>query len=228
MIAAAPSKPAVVYPESDGLPMAENTRQFRWIVTIQGGLEALYRDNPNVFVAGDLLWYPIEGNNTIRVAPDALVVFGRPRGDRGSYLQWLEGNIAPQVTFEVLSPGNRPGKLVDKFKFYERYGVDEYYVWDPDTGDLSGWLRNNGELEAIAEMNGWVSPRLNVRFELVEGDLRLYGPDGKRFATYIELVEQRDQLVAQNENAQSSVDQAQQRAERLAAQLKALGVEPEA
>jgi len=228
MIAAAPSKPAVVYPESDGLPMAENTKQFRWIVTIQGGLEALYRDNPNVFVAGDLLWYPIEGNNTIRVAPDALVVFGRPRGDRGSYLQWLEGNIAPQVTFEVLSPGNRPGKLVDKFKFYERYGVDEYYVWDPDTGDLSGWLRNNGELEAIAEMNGWVSPRLNVRFELVEGDLRLYGPDGKRFATYIELVEQRDQLVAQNENAQSSVDQAQQRAERLAAQLKALGVEPEA
>jgi Uma2 family endonuclease len=227
-IAAAPSKPAVVYPESDGLPMAENTLQFRWIVTIQGGLDGLFRDDPNVFVAGDLLWYPVEGNNSIRVALDALVVFGRPKGDRGSYLQWLEGNIAPQVTFEVLSPGNRAGKLVEKFKFYERYGVDEYYVWDPDNGELSGWVRADGELTPIAEMNGWVSPRLKVRFELAGGDLRLYGPDGTRFATYVELVEQRDHLLAHGEQQRQAKDQASQRADRLAAQLKALGIEPEA
>jgi hypothetical protein len=25
------------YPDSDGEPMAENTLQFRWIVTIEGG-----------------------------------------------------------------------------------------------------------------------------------------------------------------------------------------------
>ena len=31
---------AIVYPDSDGQPMAENTLQFRWIVTIEGGLEA--------------------------------------------------------------------------------------------------------------------------------------------------------------------------------------------
>jgi Uma2 family endonuclease len=220
-IAAAPAKPAVIYPESDGLPMADNTKQFRWIVTIQGGLDAIFSDDPNVFVAGDLLWYPVEGNNTIRVAPDVLVVFGRPKGDRGSYLQWLEANIAPQVTFEVLSPGNRPGKLVEKFKFYERYGVNEYYVWDPDNGDLSGWLRNNGELQPIADMNGWISPQLKVRFELAGGELHLYGPYGRKFATYVELVEQRDQ-------AKQAVDKAQQRADRLAAQLRALGIEPEA
>lgn len=70
----------VVYPTSDGLPMADNTKQFRWIVTIQGGLDALFRDNPNVFVAGDLLWYPVEGQPGIRRAPDAMVVFGRPSG----------------------------------------------------------------------------------------------------------------------------------------------------
>src|SRR5205809_3637619 len=98
-------KTPVQYPESDGLPMAENTKQFRWIVTIEGGVDALFREDPNVFVAGDLLWYPVEGNNTIRTAPDVLVAFGRPKGDRGSYLQWLEDNIAPQVVFEVLSPG---------------------------------------------------------------------------------------------------------------------------
>src|SRR5438128_1018539 len=121
-------KKPIVYPESDGQPMAENTLQFRWIVTIEGGLEALYKDDPTVFVAGDLLWYPVEGDNTIRQAPDALVVFGRPKGHRGSYRQWEEDHIAPQVVFEVLSPGNRHGEMGQKFQFYERYGVDEDYI----------------------------------------------------------------------------------------------------
>src|SRR5439155_16801562 len=142
-------RPVVEYPESDGKPMADNTVQYRCIVTIQGGLDALYWDDPDVFVAGDLFWYPIEGDNKTRVAPDVLVVFGRPKGDRGSYLQWLEGNIAPQVVFEVLSPGNRAGKLISKFKFYEHHGVEEYYFYDPENGDLTGWIRGNGELQEI-------------------------------------------------------------------------------
>jgi len=48
----------------------------------QRRLEWLFQDDPNVFVAGDLLWYPTEGNNVIRAAPDAMVIFGRPKGDR--------------------------------------------------------------------------------------------------------------------------------------------------
>jgi Uma2 family endonuclease len=229
------AKDTVVYPECDGLPMAENTKQFRWIVTIQGGLDALYRADPNVFVAGDLLWYPVEGDNTIRVAPDIFTVFGRPRGDRGSYLQWLEGNIAPHVAFEIQSPGNRAANLIDKFNFYERYGVEEYYLYDPDTGKLRGWIRTEGQLKEIPEMKGWLSPRLRVTFDVVDGELRLYGLDGKRFATYVELVEQREKErrekeLAQQEKrqAQQEIQQAQQRAERLAAQLRALGIEPEA
>src|SRR5262245_26764408 len=94
----------VVYPESDGQPIADNTKQFEYIVTIKCGLEAQYRDDPNVFVAGDLLWYAVEGGNTIRQAPDVLVAFGRPKGDRGSYRQWEESGVAPQVVFEILSP----------------------------------------------------------------------------------------------------------------------------
>src|SRR5439155_11240919 len=179
------TRQTVVYPESDGLPMADNTKQFRWIVTIEGRLEALYRDEPNVFVAGNLLWYPTEGDNTIRVAPDILVVFGRPKGDRGSYLQWLEDNIAPQVVFEVLSPGNRHAELIRKFRFYERFGVEEYYIYDPDDAELAGYRRVGTELQEIEEINGWVSPCLKVKLELVNGELRLTGPDGRPFATYV-------------------------------------------
>jgi Uma2 family endonuclease len=204
----------VIYPDSDGKPMADNTRQFRYIVTIQGGIAALFADRPDVFVAGDLLWYPVEGNNKIRAAPDTMVVFGRPPGDRGSYLQWQEDGLAPQVVFEVLSPGNTVAEMIHKFRFYEQYGVEEYYVYDPDRGSLDGWIRRNGRLEDIPEMEGWVSPRLGIRFSLNGMDLVLYRPDGRRFETFLEL-EQR----AETER---------QRAERLAARLRELGVDPDA
>ncbi len=215
------TKTEIIYPESDGLPMADNTLQFRWIATLEGGLEALFADQPEVFVAGDLFWYPLEGDNRTRVAPDVLVVFGRPKGDRGSYLQWQEAGLAPQVVFEILSPGNTIAEMTRKFRFYDRFGVEEYYVYDPDRGDLSGWQRQAGELEEIESMNGWGSPRLGIRFELTAGELQVYRPDGERFATYVEL-------MAQRENERQRAEQEYQRAERLAAQLRALGVEPEA
>ncbi|MCG8350090.1 MAG: Uma2 family endonuclease [Chloroflexales bacterium] len=231
----------IVYPESDGQPMADNTKQFRWIVTIEGGLEACFAQNSDVFVAGDLLWYPVEGQPAIRTAPDALVVFGRPKGDRGSYQQWREDNIPPQVVFEVLSPGNRPADLIKKFLFYERYGVEEYYIYDPDRGLLDGWLRAGAELQAIETMDGWISPRLGIRFALRDGDLELYDPDGNKFAGYIELIQQREQTRQQAEQARQQAEQARQqaeeersereraaaRAERLAAQLRAMGVDPD-
>jgi Uma2 family endonuclease len=116
----APPLQEVEYPDDDGMPMSENTLQFKWIVVIKEGLEAVYRHEPNVFVAGDLLWYPVKGDSKIRMAPDTLIAFGRPKGYRGSYRQWEEGGIPPQVVFEVLSPGNRPAEMDLKFDFYEK------------------------------------------------------------------------------------------------------------
>jgi Uma2 family endonuclease len=118
----------IEYPDSDGQPLSDNTLQFKWIVTIKEALEAQFRNDPNVFVAGDLLWYPEQGKPKIRTAPDVLIAFERPKGYRGSYKQWEEGGIAPHVVFEVLSPGNRDAESVRKFRFYERYGVEEYYI----------------------------------------------------------------------------------------------------
>jgi Uma2 family endonuclease len=241
VVAPASGQKAVVYPESDGLPMSDNTTQFRWIVTIQGGLDAAYRDVPDVFVAGNLLWYPVEGDNTIRAAPDIFVAFGRPRRDRGSYLQWQENNIAPQVTFEIVSPGNRAGLLTHKFIFYEKYGVEEYYLWDPETGDLDGWVREHDKLKRIRDTHQWISPRLKIRFELMGGDLHIYGPDGKAFLTYVDLVRQREadrkakldaeaaklQAETAKQQAETAKQQAEARAERLAAQLRALGIDPD-
>ena len=90
--------PDIIYPDSDGKLMSDNTKQFRWIVTIKENLEILFASQDDVFVAGDLLWYPVQGDNKIRQAPDVMVVFGRPKKDRGSYKQWEENNIAPKLS----------------------------------------------------------------------------------------------------------------------------------
>jgi len=217
----AQAKPVIEYPSTDGEPMAQNTRQYRWIVTIQGGLAAMFLHDPNVFVAGDLFWYPIEGDNKTRVAPDVMVVFGRPKGDRDSYKQWEEDNIPPQVVFEIASPGNTPSEWISKTLFYERFGVQEFYIYDPDTGELQGYVRGeDGHLKSVPEMRGWVSPLLKVRFDLEGSELVLTTPDGKRFQSYEELAEA-------FEHAQRQLEQERQRAEQLAQKLREMGVEVE-
>jgi Uma2 family endonuclease len=202
-------QPPIAYPDSDGQLMADNTRQFRWIVTIKENLELLFADRADVFVAGDLLWYPVEGNNLIRQAPDVMVVLGRPKGDRGSYQQWREDNVTPQVVFEILSPGNRLKEMTKKFKFYDRYGVDEYYIYDPDTVDLTGWIRTDGEFEVVEDMNGWVSPRLAIRFELQSDSLEIYRPDGDRFLTFVELGQLQEQAQQQQKQAEQKLADAE-------------------
>ncbi|MBD6618677.1 Uma2 family endonuclease [Komarekiella sp. 'clone 1'] len=226
--------PDIVYPDSDGQPMSDSTEQFRWIVTIKENLEILFASQDNVFVAGDLLWYPVQGNNKIRQAPDVMVVFGRPKGKRGSYKQWEENNISPQVAFEILSPGNLTKEMVNKLLFYQRYGVEEYYIYNPDTIDLTGLLRYGGDLEVIEEMNSWVSPRLGIRFEVIADTLEIYRPDGRKFLTSVELDQLREQEHQraeqerqEKEAALIELEQERQRYQDLLARLQARGIDPE-
>lgn len=184
-----PQKPEVIYPESDGKPMSDNTKQFRWIVVIQQNLEWLFADDSNVLVAGDLLWYPVEGDNKIRNAPDIMVAFGRPKGDRGSYQQWKEENIAPQVVFKIFSPGNTLTEMNKKQVFCDRYDVEEYYLYDLDKNDLSGWLRLDSRLDVIDTIDNWTSPKLGIYFNLSGEELQIYRPNGERFATYVEIAQ---------------------------------------
>ena len=205
---------AVIYPDSDGQPMAENTLQYEWIEKIKGNCEALFAENPDVFVAGDLFWYPVKGNNRTRTAPDTMVAFGRPKGYRGSYMQWEEDDIPPQVVFEILSPGNRAGEMINKFLFYDRHGVEEYYVYDPDHRDFAIALRQNGKLEIAPFSGEFVSPRLGVRFVLTEDadELEVYHPDGRRFLSFVELEAERARAEAQLSNAEERLSSAEARA----------------
>ncbi|MEG4850350.1 Uma2 family endonuclease [Microcoleus sp. B5-D4] len=224
----------IIYPSSDGQPMAESTIQYQLIVKIKEGCESLFKNDPNVFAAADLLWYPVEGRPDISQAPDTMVVFGRPKGDRPSYIQYREDNIAPQVVFEIRSHNDRQTKMNKKLSFYQRHGVEEYYLYDPERNELEGWQRIEGILEVIEPMEGWISPRLGVRFELGSEGLEIYRPDGQKFLSYSELDEQREverrraeQEFQRAEEASQRAEQEAQKAERLAAKLRELNIDPD-
>ncbi len=199
--------PDIVYPESDGKPMADNTKQFAWIVKIKENLEILFKSNPDVFVAGDLFWYPVKGSNRIKLAPDTMVVFGRPKGQRGSYRQWEEDNIPPQVVFEILSPCNSKGEMTRKKLFYLKHGVEEYYVYDPDGMSLEVSIRENNSFREVEDFATWTSPRLNIRFDMTGDELVIYYPDGSRFLSPVELSNYAEQERFLKEQANQRAEQ---------------------
>jgi Uma2 family endonuclease len=217
------SSTEVIYPESDGQPMASNTTHFIWIVTIKENLDWFFSQNQNsdlkIFVAGDLLWYPIQGRNDLSTAPDIMVAIGRPRGHRGSYKQWLEDNIAPQVAFEILSPSNTKEEMDKKLLFYDRYGVQEYYIYDYEANRLLVWLRQGDSLSPLVIVRGWQSPRLGIQFEITDETLKMFHADGTPFLNYAEI---QDLLAKERQRA----DTEKQRADLLAAKLRELGIEP--
>jgi hypothetical protein len=222
----------VVYPESDGKPMADNTLQWDWVTKIVSELREQYVGQ-RVFVAGDLFWYPVKGDAKAVAAPDALVAFGRPPGYRGSYLQWEEEGVAPQVVFEVLSPKNTRKEMRKKRDFYERHGVEEYYVIDPYAERYEGYTRSGDVLVPIppALRDGHVSRRLGVTFNADASGFWLTRPDGRVFQTVLdrglaieaerrriaaeraELLEREAQMTREAEAERRRADAAQARAD---------------
>jgi Uma2 family endonuclease len=211
-----PVESTTLYPDSDGKPMADNTLQYRWIVRLVTNLKQLLQEQ-TAFVAGDLLWYPIqvEAPPVPAQAPDAMVALGRPDGDRGSYKQWEESNIAPQVVFEILSPSNSAREMLAKQAFYGKYGVLEMFFYDPDSLDFWGLVRSapDEDLAPVMPMDfPWISPTLGIRFEMFEDGLAIFHPNGERFKDPSEFIEERDR--------------AQQERDRAFAKLRELGIDP--
>jgi Uma2 family endonuclease len=203
----------IVYPESDGTPVSDNLKQFRWIYMLYANLEALFRDNSDVFVGGNQNWYPVENHPEIVQAPDVYVVFGRPKGDRGSYQQWEEGDVPMTVVFEVLSPSNTWKEMIKKFNFYDDYGVQEYYVFDPDDNGLTVFTRGTETLVPRRPAHGFLSPRLGIRFDLSGDEMVVYKLNGEQFLTFTALQAERDAVRQQANAAKQRAETAEQQAE---------------
>ena len=118
--------------------------------------------------------------------------------------------------------------MADKRAYYDLYDVEEYYLIDPTVPTLEVWLRQDGRLRQLSHLNGCTSPRLAIRFALESGRLEIYDPQGNPFLTSVELVRRAREESARAEQEAARADREHRRAEGLAAQLRALGIDPEA
>ncbi|HEX7181583.1 MAG TPA: Uma2 family endonuclease [Thermoanaerobaculia bacterium] len=120
----------IEYPDSDGEPMAETEVHLEEMVYIRAAFKKRFQDTPDVYVAGNLLFYYEKGNREAVVAPDGFVVKGVPKGRRRNYLLWKEGKV-PCFVAEVTSYSTKRKDLGFKKDLYERLGVAEYFLFDP-------------------------------------------------------------------------------------------------
>lgn len=200
----------VYYPETDGKPMAENTLQAQWIISLYDNLHILLRGQ-TALVAADNFWYPVKGSPDIVVAPDIYVALGRPDGVRSSYRQWLEGDVAPQVVFEVLSPSNTEAEMLEKRAFYSKYGAEEFIIINPYLPDFQVFEREAGELRPVDLSEGeWRSPLLGMRLKKTSEGLKASYEDGTPFKTAVEQQEDIELAVAKLESTQLVLESTQE------------------
>ena len=220
--------PTVVYPESDGKPMAETEYHRDIMIDFIQMLKHHFRDVNDAYVSGNLMMYYEEGNIRKSVSPDVFVVFGVSKKRRRTYRTWEEG-YTPDFVLEVASKSTYRQDLTHKKELYASVlGVREYYIYDPyhevDPYFL-GYRLMDGAYKEIALVDERL-PSLVLGLELGERDgvFGLYDPS--RSVWLQPLEEQVKQEVQARQSADARAEQeaqARQRAEEeLAETLAAL------
>ena len=120
----------IVYPDTDGLPMAETDFQRKPLTYAVDALDIYFQDCPEVYVSGNLFIYYEEDNPKAVVAPDVFVVIGADKHDRRTYRLWEEPK-GPDFVLEITSQSTRTQDQGTKRERYAALGVQEYIQYDP-------------------------------------------------------------------------------------------------
>jgi Uma2 family endonuclease len=144
-------------------------------------LEDHWRDQPRIYVSGNLLVYYEQGNRRRRVSPDVFVVRGVANHLRPNFLVWEERR-GPQVVIELTSSKTRREDLRTKFALYQdTLKVREYFLFDP-YGDyldppLRGYRLRQGQYRPLRAVQGRLpSQVLGLHLERDGEALRLWNP----------------------------------------------------
>jgi len=152
------AEPEIDYPCSDGKPVAESDIHIDVLIDIRSRLKARYADREDIYAAGNMLVYYVQGEPRKSLAPDGFVVFGVPNHRRETFKTWDEGAF-PSVVFEFTSRTTRKEDLVTKFKIYQDiWKVQEYFLFDPREDYLDPSLQEfrlvRGKFVAISHVDG--------------------------------------------------------------------------
>ena len=174
------SAPTIVYPESDGQPMAETERHRDLMIDFILMLKEYYKDVHDVCVTGNLFLYYEEGEPQKCISPDVLVAFGVEKKERRTYMTWKEGNT-PDFVLEVASPGTVREDRGKKKKIYaDALAVKEYYIYDPlgqIVPSFIGYRLIDGKYQEIDFVDDRLpSEVLGLELGEQDGTLRLYNP----------------------------------------------------
>ena len=229
----------VVYPCSDGQPMAETDIHATCMMYVTYALRRLFevRRQENVYVASNNFLYYEQGNPRAVVAPDVYVVLGVPAHLRDTYLLWNEPK-GPDFVLEVTSASTRRDDARRKREVYAALGVSEYFLYDPRaeylTPPLQGWRLVEGEyrrLPAVTELAGRsmavTSEVLGLEFrdEREARMVRLRDPrTGRDLLTYEESERAREEEADERRSAEARLEfeiAARQSAEARTAELEA-------
>jgi Uma2 family endonuclease len=216
------------YPERDGKPMAETDVHIDVLIYLREALKDHFRDEPQMYVAGNMLFYYEEGNPAACVAPDVFVVQGVAKGERRTYKLWEEGQ-SPTVVFEITSRGSRLEDLGTKRALYAMLGVQEYFLYDP-LGEylrppLQGYRLQQGEYERMLprDQGQLVSQTLSLELRVQDGQLQVVNPaTGERLLTPAEAHAARRTEAEARQAAEARAALAESELERMRAELARL------
>lgn len=220
-LGSATTQESQLYPDTDGKPMAVSDNHRRVLTRILQLFEAFFRENPDVYVSGDILMYYVQGDPRKVVAPDALVSFGIGQKRRRTYLVWEEGKL-PDFVMEMASETTYRNDLTQKMSLYADLGIPEYFLCDIEAlylpSPLMGFTLVDGVYEPIpAASDGSVhSSVLGLDFHLHLDDVRLYNPATQQWVlTPEEAAEARaDQEASARQQESARADQESARADR--------------
>ena len=176
-IAAAPT---LVYPESDGKPMAETPKHQQVMMDCMDIMRRHFREVPDVYIGGNMLLYYEEGNPRKSISPDVFMVRGVPKKELRVYKTWEQ---PPTLDFvlEVASPSTFEKDFTVKKEIYAKIlCVKEYYIYDPYheiEPAFIGFRLVDADYEEIDFVEGRLpSEGLGLELGEYEEALRLYNP----------------------------------------------------
>ena len=174
------SAPTLVYPESDGEPMAETEKHRKVMIDVIDILDQHFQHIPDVHVSGNLLLYYEEGNPRKSVSPDVFMVRGLSKKELRVYKTWEQPSTLDFV-LELASPSTFRRDFTEKKEIYQNIlRVKEYFIYDPYgeiEPDFIGFRLIDGVYETMEFVNGrLLSETLDLALEARDGILRLYNP----------------------------------------------------
>ncbi len=209
----------IFYPEQRADDMGGTSVHAKLINKLLAILLQFFEQRQDVFLSSNMNLYYEEKNPNKWYAPDLLIAFGVPTHERSSYQVW-KGKVFPQVIFEIALNSTWKDDVSEKYKDYEQFGVEEYYILDPEFEFLPAPMlafHRQGErlLSAPITDDRIFSPRLGLEIVRTENSFRLFNPKSDEFLrTLAESETERQKIKLE---AEAEIEQLKAEIEKLKA-----------